>query len=455
MAVQAQATLQARERAPLFSADALRRLIIPLVVEQFLAMTIGMADTIMVTSVGEHAVSGVSLVDNISTLLINVFSALATGGAVVAAQYLGSRDEENACSAAKQLFYAIATLSVATMAVCLLFREPILRLVFGHLDDNVMEAAMTYFLLTAISYPLLAIYNAGAALFRAMGNSKVSMLASLLMNIVNIGLNAILIYGVGIGVAGAGFGTLFSRLAGAVLMTWLICQSGHRIHIDHLLHFEFRGQLVKKILRIGVPNGLENGMFQIGKLLVLGLVTPLGTSATAANAIANSVAGVVNVPGNAISLSLITVVGQCMGAGDSKQAVRYTRKLMIIVYLAMGSLSVLLFFCAAPVVGLFGLTPGAAVMAIQVLRWCAVFDLIFWPMSFSLPNALRASGDAKFTMIVSMCSMWIFRIGFSYLLVPQIGLLGVWVAMFIDWIVRAVVFLIRFLSGRWKTKTVI
>ncbi|WP_294515855.1 MATE family efflux transporter [uncultured Intestinimonas sp.] len=455
MAAQAQATLRTPERAPLFSADALRRLIIPLVVEQFLAMTIGMADTIMVTSVGEHAVSGVSLVDNISTLLINVFSALATGGAVVAAQYLGSRDEQNACSAAKQLFYAIGALSAATMAVCLLFREPILRLVFGRLDDNVMEAAMTYFLLTAISYPLLAIYNAGAALFRAMGNSKVSMLASLLMNVVNIGLNAILIYGAGIGVAGAGFGTLFSRLAGAVLMTWLICQSGHRIHIDHLLHFEFRGQLVKKILRIGVPNGLENGMFQIGKLLVLGLVTPLGTSATAANAIANSVAGVVNVPGNAISLSLITVVGQCMGAGDSKQAVRYTRKLMIIVYLAMGSLSVLLFFCAAPVVGLFGLTPGAAVMAIQVLRWCAVFDLIFWPMSFTLPNALRASGDAKFTMIVSMCSMWIFRIGFSYLLVPQIGLLGVWVAMFIDWIVRAVVFLIRFLSGRWKTKTVI
>ena len=453
--MEAQTVLRSPERAPLFSSAALRKLIVPLVVEQFLAMTIGMADTIMVTSVGEHAVSGVSLVDNISTLLINVFSALATGGAVVAAQYLGSRDEENACSAAKQLFYAIGALSAATMAVCLLFREPILRLVFGQLEDNVMEAAMTYFLLTAISYPLLAIYNAGAALFRAMGNSKVSMLASLLMNIVNIGLNAILIYGADIGVAGAGFGTLFSRLAGAVLMTWLICQHGHRIHIDHLRHFEYREQLVKKILRIGIPNGLENGMFQIGKLLVLGLVTPLGTSATAANAIANSVAGVVNVPGNAISLSLITVVGQCMGAGDSKQAVRYTRKLMTIVYLAMGSLSVLLFFFATPVVGLFGLTPGAAVMAIQVLRWCAVFDLIFWPMSFSLPNALRASGDAKFTMIVSMCSMWIFRIGFSYLLVPQIGLLGVWVAMFIDWIVRAVVFLNRFLSGRWKTKTVI
>lgn len=455
MEAQAQTVLRSPERAPLFSSAALRKLIVPLVVEQFLAMTIGMADTIMVTSVGEHAVSGVSLVDNISILLINVFSALATGGAVVAAQYLGSRDEPNACAAAKQLFYVIGALSTATMAVCLLFREPILRLVFGHLEESVMEAAMTYFLLTALSYPLLAVYNAGAALFRAMGNSKVSMLASLLMNIVNIGLNAILIYGVGIGVAGAGFGTLFSRLAGAVLMTWLICQHGHRIHIDHLLHFEFRGQLVKKILRIGVPNGLENGMFQIGKLLVLGLVTPLGTSATAANAIANSVAGVVNVPGNAISLSLITVVGQCMGAGDSKQAVGYTKKLMAIVYLAMGTLSVLLFFFAAPVVGLFGLTAAAAAMAVEVLRWCALFDLVFWPMSFSLPNALRASGDAKFTMIVSMCSMWLFRIGFSFLLVPQIGLLGVWVSMFIDWIVRAVVFFIRFLSGRWKTKKVI
>lgn len=448
------------EQAParsslLFSRDALLRLIIPLVIEQLLLMTVGMADTVMVTTSGEAAVSGVSLVDNINTLIIQVFSALSTGGAVVVSQYLGRQDTDNAKAASKQLLYAMCALSLLLMGAALVLRQHILALIFGRVEADVMENALVYFLLTATAYPFMGIYNAGAALFRAMGNSKVSMLASLLMNIVNIGLNAILIYGVGIGVAGAGFGTLFSRLAGAVLMTWLICQSGHRIHIDHLLHFEFRGQLVKKILRIGVPNGLENGMFQIGKLLVLGLVTPLGTSATAANAIANSVAGVVNVPGNAISLSLITVVGQCMGAGDSKQAVRYTRKLMIIVYLAMGSLSVLLFFCAAPVVGLFGLTPGAAVMAIQVLRWCAVFDLIFWPMSFSLPNALRASGDAKFTMIVSMCSMWIFRIGFSYLLVPQIGLLGVWVAMFIDWIVRAVVFLIRFLSGRWKTKTVI
>lgn len=443
------------QRPPLFSPAALRRLIIPLVIEQLLAMTIGMADTIMVTSVGEHAVSGVSLVDNISILLINVFAALATGGAVVAAQYLGSRDEPNACAAAKQLLYAIATLSTTMMAVCLLFRGPILRLVFGSLEGDVMDAAMTYFLLTALSYPFLAVYNAGAALFRSMGNSKVSMLASLMMNMVNIGLNAALIFGARIGVAGAGFGTLFSRMAGAILMTWLICQPHNPIHIDSLFHPEFHVQQVRKILRIGIPNGMENGMFQIGKLLVLGLVTPLGTSATAANAIANSVASMVNVPGNAISLSLITVVGQCMGAGDPKQAVGYTRKLMTIVYLSMGTLSLVLFFAAPPVVGLFGLTAGAALMAVEVLQWCAIFTAVFWPLAFTLPNALRASGDAKFTMIVSMISMWAFRVGLSYLLVPQIGLLGVWVSMFADWIVRALVFLIRFLSGRWKTKKVI
>lgn len=450
-----QAPTLTAERPPLFSGSALRRLIIPLIIEQLLAMTIGMADTIMVTSVGEHAVSGVSLVDNISILLINVFSALATGGAVVAAQYLGSRDETNACDAAKQLFYAITALSTAMMAICLLFREPLLRLVFGSLEHDVMDAAMTYFLLTSLSYPLLAVYNAGAALFRSMGNSKISMLASLLMNVINISLNAVLIFGAKIGVAGAGFGTLASRLAGAVLMTWLICRPQNPIHIERLFHPEFHGQLVKKILRIGIPNGTENGMFQIGKLMVLGLVTPLGTSATAANAIANSVASMVNVPGNAISLSLITVVGQCMGAGEHKQAVHYTRNLMVVVYLSMGSLSLLMFLLAEPVVGLFGLTAGAAVLAVEVLRWCAIFTAIFWPLAFSLPNALRASGDAKFTMIVSMCTMWTFRVGLSYLLVPYIGLLGVWVAMFIDWIARAIVFLIRFLSGRWKTKKVI
>lgn len=440
---------------PLFGRRNLVNLVLPMLLEQVLSVTMGMADTLMVSGVGEAAVSSVSLVDSINILIIQILAALATGGAVIGSQYLGRRDAENARRSAAQLYTVLAVSTVAVMVLSLAFCRPILRGVFGQIDDDVMRYAQQYFIVSAISYPFIGAYNAGAALFRAQGNSRISMLASLVMNVINICGNALLIYGFGMGVLGAALATLVGRIFAAVWVFRQQQQFENPLRIGSLAELRPEKEMILRILNIGIPSGLENGMFQIGKLLVLGLVTPLGTSATAANAIANSVAGVVNVPGNAISLSLITVVGQCMGAGDSKQAVGYTKKLMAIVYLAMGTLSVLLFFFAAPVVGLFGLTAAAAAMAVEVLRWCAVFDLIFWPMSFSLPNALRASGDAKFTMIVSMCSMWIFRIGFSFLLVPQIGLLGVWVAMFIDWIVRAVVFLIRFLSGRWKTKKVI
>ena len=445
------APIQCKERPPLFSAAALRRLIIPLVIEQFLAMTIGMADTIMVTSVGEHAVSGVSLVDNISILLINIFSALATGGAVVAAQYLGSRDESNACAAAKQLFYVVGALSTATMAVCLLFREPILRLVFGQLDASVMEAAMTYFLLTALSYPLLAVYNAGAALFRSMGNSKVSMLASLLMNLINIGLNAVLIYGAGIGVAGAGFGTLFSRLAGAVLMTWLICRKGHVIHIDHLFRPEFRKQLVKKILRIGVPNGLENSFFQLGRVLLVSLISTFGTAQTAANAVANNIDNFGVIPGQALGLALITVVGQCVGAGDWDQVRSYTKRLVKLTYLCTWGLNAALLLGLPLILRLYSLTPETqwyAAVLIFIHNGCA---MLFWPLAFTMPNALRAAGDVRVPMVISITSMLVVRVGGSYLLGLHFGLgaIGVWLAMVGDWVVRLICFVLRARKKLW------
>lgn len=449
--------LQAPKQAPLFTNRTLLKLILPLVVEQLLLMTVGMADTLMVTSTGQAAVAGVSLVDSINLLIIQVFSALATGGAVVAAQYLGRREVDNARTAAKQLLYAITAVSVLLMLVALVFRQHLLYAIFGYIEADVMDSALIYFLLTAASYPFIAIYNSGAALFRAMGNSKVSMFNSVLMNVINIGVNALLIYGFGMGAAGAGWGTLISRAMAAIIVLVLICQPKHVIFIDRLFHPQFNWAMVKNILRIGIPNGVENGMFQVGKLMVQGIISHMGTAAIAANAIANSIAGVVNVPGNAVSLSLITVVGQCMGAGEPKQAVAYTKKMVGGVYLTMGVLSIVLFFTAAPLCSLFNLVPSAARMAAEVLRWCAVFSLIFWPLAFSLPNALRAAGDAKFTMIVSMISMWSCRIGFSYLLVYafDMGLLGVWVAMFIDWVLRALVFLFRFWRGRWKTKQVL
>ena len=457
----------AQAAAPIFTNQKLVRLIIPLVVEQLLLMTVGMADTMMVTTAGEAVVSGVSLVDNINILIINIFSALSTGGAVVVAQYLGRKEPENARSAAKQLLYVALIVSLFLMGAALLFRQHILRLLFGDISQAVMDSALIYFLLTAAAYPFIAVYNAGAALFRAMGNSKVSMVNSLIVNVINIAVNAVLIYGFGMGSAGAGVGTLVSRIAAAAIIGVMITRPSLQVYVEDLFRPNLQWKTVKSILGIGIPAGVENGMFQIGKLLVLRLVTSfdigvdlaVSGSAVAANAISNSVAGFINVPGQAVGLSMVTVIGQCMGAGDHEQAVSYTKKLMKAAYLSLG-VSCLCLFLAAPVlVPMFNLTPATAAMAVQVLRWCAVFTAVFWPMSFTLPNALRAAGDAKFTMVVSMLSMWICRIGLSYLLGPAwgmgMGLLGVWIAMFCDWVVRFSVFLPRFLRGKWKEHQVI
>ena len=452
---------------PIFSNKSLVQLMIPLVIEQLLLMTVGMADTMMVTTAGESVVSGVSLVDNINILIINIFSALSTGGAVVVAQYLGRREQENARSAAKQLLYVALLASLSLMGAALLLRAHILRLLFGDISPQVMNSALIYFLLTAAAYPFIAVYNAGAALFRAMGNSKVSMVNSLIVNTINIAVNAVLIYGFDMGAAGAGIGTLTSRIAAAVIIGVMITRPTLQVYVDDLFHPRLQWQMVKSILRIGVPAGIENGMFQIGKLLVLRLVTSfdvgvdlaLKGSAVAANAICNSVAGFINVPGQAVGLSMVTVIGQCMGAGDHEQTVGYAKKLMKVSYLAMGASCLCLFFASPVLVPLFNLTPATAAVAIRVLRSCAVFTTIFWPMSFTMPNALRAAGDARFTMVVSLLSMWICRIGMSYLLSPAwgfgLGLLGVWLAMYCDWVVRAGLFLIRFLRGKWQEHQVI
>ena len=444
---------------PLFTRDALTRLIVPLIIEQLLLMTVGMADTVMVTTAGEAAVSGVSLVDNINTLIIQIFSALSTGGAVVVSQYLGRRDLDSAKTASKQLLYTMCAVSLLLMAVALIFRQHILALIFGRVEADVMDSALIYFLLTAAAYPFMGIYNAGAALFRAMGNSKVSMFCSLIINIINIAVNAIFIFGFHFGAAGAGIGTLVSRIAAAVIIMKLLNHPDHTVRVEGLFQFQFNGAMVKRILFIGIPTGLENGMFQAGKLMVLNLITTFGTSAVAANAIANSVAGVVNVPGVALGLAMITVIGRCMGAGATDQAVHYTKRLVGASYLFMIVMSTAMFFLADFLVSLFNLSPEAVTMAAQALRICAVGNVIFWPLAFTLPNSLRAAGDAVFTMIVSLSTMFVCRVALSYVFACSwgldLGLAGVWLAMVADWVVRDVFFLTRYWRGSWKKIKVI
>lgn len=446
---------QALDRSNLlFSRDALIRLIVPLIIEQLLLMTVGMADTVMVTTAGEATVSGVSLVDNINTLIIQIFSALSTGGAVVVAQYLGRQETHSAKTAAKQLLYAMTGISVVLMILALIFRQHILSLIFGQVEPAVMDSALVYFLLTAAAYPFMGIYNAGAALFRAMGNSKVSMINSFIINVINILVNAILIFGFGMGAAGAGIGTLVSRIAAAVIIMVMLRHPGLTVQVDDIFHFEFNGSMIRRILFIGIPTGMENGMFQAGKLMVLNLITTFGTSAVAANAIANSISGVINVPGSAMGLAIITVIGRCIGAGDTRQAVHYTKLLVGCSYLSMLIMGSALFFSADFLVTLFNLSPEAMAMASQVLKFCAIANMLFWPMAFTLPNSLRAAGDAVFTMVVSLTTMFVCRVALSYVFACSwglgLGLLGVWLAMFCDWIVRAVCFLWRYWCGSWK-----
>ena len=429
----------------MFTRKDLTRLLAPLIVEQVMAVLVGMVDIVMVAAVGETAVSGVSLVDSISLFIIQLLAALATGGAVISAQYLGKKQPENACRAAGQLIFATTLLSVAVTLIALAGNRFLLGAVFGKVDREVMDNAVLYFWITALSYPFLAVYNSCAALFRSMGNSKVSMMVSLVMNVINVAGNALCVYGLHMGVSGVAYPTLLSRVVAALFMLCLIRKPGNPVRIDTLKELRPNFQMIKNILSIGIPNGLENGMFQFGKIALQSLVSSLGTAAIASYAVASNLVMLLYLPGNAIGLGLITIVGQCMGAGERKQAKRYTRSLVILNY------GILLLICAVlvgftgPLVSVYHLSKEAAGISVQMIQ-AHSYAMIVWPLAFTVPYTLRASMDAKFTMIVSVFSMWVFRIGFAYFFVRLLGtgVLGVWYGMFIDWIFRALFFAWRF-----------
>ena len=443
---------------PLFTRQALVALLLPLIAEQALSVTIGLADTLMVSSVGEAAVSGVSLVDSFNTLMIQVMSALATGGAVVTSQYIGHREPKNAKAAAAQILFVLASFSLVVAAVVVVGRHAILRGIFGSIDADVMRYAETYFLLSALSYPFIGLYNAGAALFRAQGNSKISMLSSLVMNVINIGGNAVLIYGFGMGVLGAALASLVSRAVSCLVVLWLLQRPACPLRVEGLKALAPNGSLIRRILRVGIPAGIENGMFQIGKLSVSSLTSTLGTAAIAANAVANTASTFLNIPANAVGMAALTVVGQCLGAGEKEQAVYYSRRLLLTAYCGAWVMNLSAFlFANRFVISLFNLSPEAQTMALQVMVWFNFVSLFFWPSSFTLPNILRAAGDARFTMAVSILSMWVFRVGFCYVMVLGFHgrLLSIWMGMFLDWVFRSLCFFVRFARGRWMEQSVI
>lgn len=441
----------------LFSNKALMILIVPLIVEQFLAILVGMADSIMIASVGEAAVSGVSLVDSVMILLINIFAALATGGAVVCGQYLGKRDRENACESSTQLVWFITILAVFIMIFMYILKQFILTKVFGSIDAEVMGHANTYLLIVSASIPFIALYNAGAAIFRSMGNSKVSMKVSILMNLINVCGNAILIYIFHFGTAGVAIPTLVSRIVAAVVIVILLLNKNNTLYIKRSFKYKPRFDMIKSILYIGVPNGLESSMFQLGKIIVLSLVSTFGTYAIAANAVANVVASFQILSGMAVSLAITTVISRCVGAGEYKQARYYTRKLLKITYVCVAILVLFIFLILPLILKAYNLSDITALEASKILILHGCCAIIIWPTAFNIPSALRAAGDVKYCMIVSIVSMWVCRIIFSYILGKYMGfgVFGVWIAMILDWVVRSIFFIIRYRGSKWENKQVV
>lgn len=443
-------------RAPMYTRKMLVALIIPLVIERLLAITVGLFDTVMVSSVGteferEAAVSGISLVDGINNLIIAIMGALGTGGVVVVSQYLGRGEDQTAQRAAKQLIYIMLIAAVIISVIVFSCGRGIINTMFNSASDAVKQNGYVYFMWSAASYPFLGVYNAGAALYRGVGNSRISMNISLIMNVLNVAGNSTFIYGFHITVAGVAIASLISRAVACVTVFVLLFRKNQKIYLTDFKP-TFDKKIVKKILFIALPNGIENSLFHVGKLIVANLVSTLGDSMIAANGISGTVVNLCIVPGDAIGLALVTISGTCCGAREQNMAKYYTDKLFLLVTACNLLLAAFIFFLSPFIFPVFGMTEAATEAAVSVARLYAIVYVFSWAVAFTLPCTLRAAGDVKFTMTVSMISMLVFRVACSYLFVLKfnMGLQGVWIAMYVDWLVRGICFIIRYLTGGWK-----
>lgn len=435
----------------LFSRQKLWMLLIPLIVEQMLNSFMGMADTMMVSRVGQEAISAVSLVDSINMLVLQVFAAMAAGAAIICSQYLGRGDKRGCNEAARQIVLTVTVISGVLMVSCVLFRRPLLVLVFGSVEEKVMNNARIYFLITALSYPFIALFQAGAAFYRSCGNSKFPMKVSLISNVINIVGNAVLIFVFRMGVAGAALATLISRLFCAVTVFYCLRKPGYPITVRNYLSIRPDFKIILKILSIGIPSGIENGMFQFGKLAIQSTVSSLGTAAIAAQAMTIIFENVNGVAACGIGIGLMTVVGQSIGAGRREEAKYYIIKLSVYAEAAITVSCLLVYLFAKPVTMLAGMEAESAALCLQMVLAITIAKPLVWVPSFIPAYGFRAAGDVRFSMITATLTMWLCRVALSVFLMRSAGMgpMGVWIGMFADWTVRSVIFTVHFLRGKW------
>ena len=441
----------------MFTNRMIRNLLVPVVLEQILNSIMGTADTMMVSNVGSAALSAVSLVDSINVLLIQAFSALAAGGAIVCAQYIGQRNYEKANMSARQVLFIITAISVVVSAVCLIFQKPLLRLIFGAVDADVMRASEIYFFFTALSFPFIAAYDSAASIFRAQENTKGPMTISMISNIMNIGGNAVLIWVFHLGVAGAAISTLVSRIFCAVVVLWQLRKDRQPVVVRDYLKIRPDWSMIGRILGLGIPSGIENSMFQLGKLAIQSTVSTLGTAAIAAQAMTNILENLNGIAAIGVGVGLMTIVGQCLGAGRKDEAVYYIKKLCVIAEAVIIVSCLIVYVLVRPVTILGGMESTSAEMCIHMITWITIVKPVVWTMAFVPGYGLRAAGDVKFSMITSCITMWTFRFCLCVYLIRfrGFGPMAVWIGMFTDWTVRGIVFSLRFHSRKWLKHKVV
>ena len=431
-------------------------LLVPLMIEQVLTSFMGTADTMMVSNAGSAAISAVALVDSVNILVIYIFAAMATGGTILCSQYIGSGQQEKANHIGEQLVVTVVLLASVLMIFCVIFRSPLLRLIFGQVEADVMVSAEIYFLITAISYPFIALYNAGAALFRASGNSKLPMQVSTVSNILNIIGNAIMIFGFQKGVAGAALATLLSRIFSAVVILYFLRKPNQVIVVRDYFRIRLDTDAVLRILKVGIPNGVENGMFQFGKVAIQSTVSTMGTVAIAAQAMAASLEALASNAAMGIGLGMMTIVGQCIGAGKKEEARRYIIQLTWYAEISLIICCVIMACTVRTVTVLAGMEPAAADLTCELIYIISLVKALLWVFSFVPAYGMRGAGDVRFSMILTMSTMWSCRVVVVVILARCFGFgpIAVWIGMFIDWGVRGVLFTWRFLGGKWMEKRV-
>lgn len=438
-----------------FSNKQLIRLIWPLLLEQFFSLAVGLADSIMVAQVGDAAVSGVSLVDSISVLMIYIFSAMAAGGAAVCGQFIGKQRESDARSSGQHLILLLFVMSALLTGLLYLFHTFIINTLFGQIDADVMGATNTYYMIVMASIPGIALYNGGAAVFRAMERTDITLKVSSMMNVINVGGNALLIFGLGCGVEGVAIPTLVSRWIAAFTILGLLTQKKYPLHLTDIRLFKYQKQILKHIVSLGIPGGIENGMFQLGKIVLFSFISTMGTASITANAVGGTLSILNVMPGIAVNLAMTTVISQCVGAGAYDKARYYYKKLVIWTYVFTIFWVALNLLLLPFILRVYDVTPEASALAYQVQMLHGISTAVIWVPAFMTPNFLKSAGDATFTMIISVLSMWGGRVLGAYVLGGYFGLgiLGVWIAhTIIDWIIRGALFNIRYFRGTWTTK---